>query len=147
MAADFPGFDSDLAVLHKRCIKHGISSPVGPAKNGRPYIKGQVHIDLCEVFNKQMVKSTIFKNRYRTLRLDDVSKALLGHGKFGDGEITGANVADLPIQAQKPYVLQDARLVLELVQVNNGQVIALMKAISELVGLSLERTCHTGLST
>jgi DNA polymerase I len=147
MAMDLQGFDSDLTVLHKRCLKYSIPSPIGFTASGRPYIKGRIHIDLYEVFNKQMVKSTFFKNRYRTPRLDDVSKALLGHGKFGDGEITGANVADLPIEAQKPYVLQDARLVLELVQVNNGQVIALMKAISELVGLSLERTCHTGLST
>jgi DNA polymerase, archaea type len=139
---------SDLFVLNERCLKNGIPSPVEfDLQTGRPYIRGRVHIDLYEVFSKQMVKSTIFKDRYRTLKLDDVAQALLGHGKFGSGGIDGANVRNLPVEVQKAYVLQDARLVAELLEVNGGQVIALMKAISELVGLDVEQTCHTSLST
>jgi DNA polymerase, archaea type len=138
---------SDLFVLNERCLKNGIPSPVEfDPQTGRPYIRGRVHIDLYEVFSKQMVKSTIFKDRYRTLKLDDVAQALLGHGKFGSGDIDGANVRNLPVEVQKAYVLQDARLVAELLQIDDGQVIALMKAISELVGLDLEQTCHSSLS-
>lgn len=138
---------SDLAVLNERCLKNGVPSPVEfDHQTGRPSIKGKMHIDLYEVFKKEMVKSTIFKNRYRTLKLDDVARSLLGHGKFGD-RITGANVAGMPVDVQKSYVLQDAKLVAELLKVNGGQVLALMKSISELVGLGLEQTCHSGLST
>jgi DNA polymerase, archaea type len=139
-------YSSDLVVLNERCLKNRIPSPVAfDARTGRPYIKGKVHIDLYEVFKKEMVKSTIFKNKYRTLKLEDVAHAVLGHGKFGSGSVTGANVGDMPIDIQKSYVLQDARLVAELLQVNDGQVITLMKAISELTGFDLEQTCHTSL--
>jgi DNA polymerase I len=138
---------SDLAILNERCLKNGLPSPVEfDHRTGRPYIKGKVHIDLYEVFRKEMVKSTIFKNRYRTLKLDDVAQALLGRGKLGAGEITGANVAGMAVDVQKSYVLQDAKLVVDLVEVNGGQLIALMKAIAELVGLGLEQTCHSSLS-
>jgi DNA polymerase I len=138
---------SDLAVLNERCLKNRVPSPVEfDPRTGRPYISGKMHIDLYEVFKKEMVKSTIFKNRYRTLKLDEVAQALLGHGKFGDG-ISGVNVAGMSVDVQKSYVLQDAKLVAELLQVNGGQVIALMKAISELVGLGMEQTCNTSLSS
>lgn len=138
---------SDLVTLNERCLKNGIPSPVAfDARTGRPYIKGKVHIDLYEVFRKEMMKSTIFRNRYRSLRLEDVALALLGHGKFGDGRIMGTDVGSMPVDIQKSYVLQDAVLIAELLRANGGQVIELMKAISELVGLDLEQTCHTSLS-
>jgi DNA polymerase, archaea type len=138
---------TDLVVLNERCVKNGIPSPVEfDSRTGRPYIKGKAHIDLYEVFKKEMVKSIIFKNKYRTLKLDDVSQTLIGKGKFGVGQVSGSNIGTMPVGVQKAYVLQDARLVSELVQVNGGQVIALMKALSELVGLDLEQTCQSSIS-
>lgn len=138
---------SDLVVLNERCVKNRILSPIEfDSRTGRPYIKGKAHIDLHEVFKKEMVKSTIFKNKYRTLKLDDVSQALIRKGKFVAGQVSGSNIGTMPVGVQKAYVLQDARLVSELVQINGGQVIALMKAISELVGLDLEQTCQSSIS-
>jgi DNA polymerase elongation subunit (family B) len=139
--------NSDLAVLNERCIKNGVPSPVKFSWNGRPTIENKTHIDLCEVFKKEMVRGTIFKNKYRTLKLEDVSQALLGKGKHGFGAISGANVDTLTVEEQKEYVLQDAQLVMELSKVNNGQIMSLMQAISELTRLSLEQVCHTSLST
>jgi DNA polymerase, archaea type len=147
MMLDNDDFSSDLAVLNERCIKNGIASPVKFSWNGRPCIENRIHIDLCEVFRKELVKGTIFKNRYRTLKLQDVSQALLGKGKYGSGAISGANVHTLTVEQQKQYVLQDTQLVMDLSKANNGQVIDLMQAISELVGLSLEQVCHSNLST
>jgi DNA polymerase, archaea type len=140
-------FSSDLAVLNERCIKNGISSPVKFSWNGRPTIENRIHIDLCEVFRKELVRGTILKNKYRTLKLEDVSQALLGKGKYGEGAISGANVHTLSIEQQKQYVLQDAQLVMDLSKANNGQIMSLMQAISELTGLSLEQVCHSNLST
>jgi DNA polymerase I len=140
-------FSSDLAVLNERCIKNGVSSPVRFTWNGRPTIENRIHIDLCEVFRKELVRGTIFKNKYRTLKLEDVSQALLGKGKYGEGAISGANVHTLSIEQQKQYVLQDAQLVMDLSKANNGQIMSLMQAISELTGLSLEQVCHSNLST
>jgi DNA polymerase I len=140
-------FSSDLAVLNERCVKNGISSPVKFSWNGRPNIENRIHIDLCEVFRKELVRGTIFKNKYRTLKLEDVCQALLGKGKYGEGAISGANVHTLSIEQQKQYVLQDAQLVMDLSKANNGQIMSLMQAISELTGLTLEQVCHSNLST
>jgi DNA polymerase elongation subunit (family B) len=140
-------FGSDLVVLNERCIKNQIPSPVKFSWNGKPFIDNRTHIDLCEVFRKELVKGTVFKNRYRTLKLDDVSQGVLGKGKYGSGTISGANVHTFTIEQQKQYVLQDAALVMDLSKVNNGQIMSLMQVISELTGLSLEQVCHSSLST
>jgi DNA polymerase elongation subunit (family B) len=147
MMPDNKGFSSDLAVLNERCIKNGLPSLVKFTQNGRPYIEDRIHIDLCEVFKKQLVKGTIFKNKYRTLKLQDVCQALLSKGKYGSGVISGANVHALTIDEQKQYVLQDAQLVMDLSKANDGQIMSLMQAISELTRLSLEQVCHSSLST
>jgi hypothetical protein len=68
------------------------------SRNGKPYIDNRSHIDLCEVFRKELVRGTIFKNKYRTLKLQDVSQGVLGKGKYGEGTITGANVHTLTIE-------------------------------------------------
>jgi hypothetical protein len=78
-------FSSDLAVLNERCIKNGVPSPVKFSWNGKPCVENRIHIDLYEVFRKELVKGTIFKNKYRTLRLEDVSQVLMGKGKYGEG--------------------------------------------------------------
>jgi DNA polymerase I len=139
--------NSDLAVLNERCIKNGVPSPVKFLWNGRPTIEGRIHIDLCEVFRKELVKGTIFRNKYRTLKLEDVSQALLRKGKHGSGVISGANVHTLTVEQQKQYVLRDSHLVMDLSRANNGQIMSLMQAISELAGLLLEQVCHSNLST
>src|SRR5215213_220704 len=123
-------FGSDLVVLNERCIKNQIPSPVKFSWNGKPFIDNRTHIDLCEVFRKELIKGTIFKNKYRTGKLEDVSQALLGKGKYGAGAINGANVHTLPIEQQKQYVLQDAQLLMELSRANNGQIVSLMQAIA-----------------
>jgi DNA polymerase I len=139
-------FSSDLIVLNERCIKNQIPSPVKFSWNGKPCIENRMHIDLCEVFRKELVKGTIFKNRYRTLKLEDVSQALLGEGKYSSGTISGANAHSLTIEQQKQYVLQDAQLAMDLSKANNEQILSLMQAISELTGLNLEQVCHSSLS-
>ncbi len=70
-------------------------------------IIGQKHIDLHSVFGKPMVQTTIFKNSYRTLKLDEVSKALLGDG-IDSGKykgLTGSDFQTLPVEEQKNYAL------------------------------------------
>jgi hypothetical protein len=82
------GVDSDLAVLHNRCLANGVNSIVDFNSSGIPYIRGQKHVDLYNVFGKPMVQNTIFKNAYRTLKLDEVSKAVLGDNSI-DAEEAG----------------------------------------------------------
>ena len=100
------GVDSDLAVLHNRCLANGIDSIVDFNSAGIPYIRGQKHIDLHSVFGKPMVQTTIFKNAYRTLRLDEVSKGCIRRqylkevaGKYKG--LTGKDIQTLSIEEQK----------------------------------------------
>jgi DNA polymerase I len=146
------GVDSDLATLHTRCLANGVSSIVDFNSAGIPYVRGRKHIDLHSIFGKPMVQTTIFKNAYRTLKLNEVSKAVLSSeqsleavGKYKG--LTGKEVQSLSIEEQKKYVLRDAKLVMQLSKHNNGEVLDAMKAISELTGLDFERVCRTGISS
>jgi hypothetical protein len=142
------GLDSDLAVLHSRCLANGIDSIIDISTKV-PCVRGKKHIDLHSVFAKPMVQTTIFKNTYRTLKLDDVSKAVLGDGNEAGkyNRLTGHDIHTLPIEEQKKYVLRDAELVMHLSQHNNFEVLDAMRAISEITGLEFEKVCRTGLST
>lgn len=148
------GVDSDLATLHGRCLANGIDSIVDFNSAGMPYVRDRNHIDLHSVFGKPMVQTTIFKNAYRTLKLDEVSRAVLSGeqqtveavaGKYKG--LTGKDVQSVPIEEQKKYVLRDAELVMRLSKHNNSEVLDALEAISELTGLDFERVCRTGIST
>ena len=67
-----------------------------------PFIEGQTRIDLYKVFRNEMLKTSIFKNKYRSLKLNDVSIALLGKGKLSD--IDGENARSKSVNEQKQYL-------------------------------------------
>ncbi len=138
--------------MHNRCLANGVDSVIDFNSAGIPYIRGQKHIDLHSVFGKPMVQTTIFKNAYRTLKLEEVSKAVLGDGSVETGEgkykgLTGKDIHTLSVEEQRKYVLRDAELVIQLSKHNNGEVLDAMKSISEITGLDFERVCGTGIST
>lgn len=73
-----------------------------------------------------MVQTTIFKNAYRTLKLDEVSRTVLKNnnndsdaGKYK--QLTGGDIYELPFEEQKAYVLRDAELVMQLSKHNNSR--------------------------
>ena len=143
------GVDSDLAILYNRDSTIGVDSIVDFNYAGIPYIRGQKHIDPYSVFGKPMVQTTIFKNAYRTLKLDEVCKAVLRDLKI-DGKykgFTGKDIPTLSVEEQKKYVLRDAELVMQLSKHNNGEVLGAMRAISELTNLDFEKVCRTGISS
>jgi DNA polymerase, archaea type len=145
------GIDSDLAVLHGRCTANGIDSIINLSSR-TPYINGQTHIDLHSVFGKPMVQTSIFKNAYRTLKLDEVSRAVLKNDNDDDcagkyKQLTGGDIHELHVEEQKAYVLRDAELVMQLSKHNNSEVLDAMKALAEITGLDFERVCRTGIST
>ncbi|MGC1931804.1 MAG: hypothetical protein WA667_22780 [Candidatus Nitrosopolaris sp.] len=87
------GIYGDLVVLDSNFRLNGIESIIRYDKfTGIPYIKYSnygnsnsnctIDIDLLQVFAKLPVKYVIFKNRYKSLHLHDVSTALLGYGKL-----------------------------------------------------------------
>jgi DNA polymerase elongation subunit (family B) len=96
----------DLGILYERCQANGIDNIIFKSKKGsRTYysIPGLNHIDLYQVYSKVMVQDTIYNRSYRTHKLDDVSKALLGHGKYKG--LSGEDFLKLPIKDRKKYSL------------------------------------------
>jgi DNA polymerase I len=81
-----------------------------------------------------MVQDTIYNRSYRTHKLDDVSKALLGHGKYKG--LSGKDFLKLSIKDRKKYSLRDSELVMDA-----------MYAISEITGLEFDHVCRTNLTT
>jgi DNA polymerase elongation subunit (family B) len=136
--------NSDLAILYERCVANDIQSIVSLGPNGVPYIGYPKHIDLCNVHSKVMVQDTIYKKAYRTHKLDEVSKVLLGHGKYKD--FSGKDFKSLPIEEQIKYSLRDSELVMALSKHNDFEVLDAMLAISEITGLDFELVCKTNLS-
>ena len=138
----------DLGILYERCEANGIDNIVSKSRYGRRTyysIPGLNHIDLYQVYSKQMVQDTIYNRAYRTHKLHDVSKSLLDHGKYKD--LSGKDFLKLPVKEQKKYVLRDSELVMELSKHNNYEVLDAMLAISEITGLNFGRVCSTNLTT
>lgn len=145
------GIYGDLAVLDTNFRLNGIESIIRYDKfSGIPYIKCSnygnsscpIDIDLLQVFAKPLVKYVIFKNRYKSLHLHDVSTALLGYGKLSSGK----NIRTLSVAERKAYCLQDARIVADLVRINNGDIMKTMQVISKHIGLPFDEVCHKGMT-
>ena len=144
------GIDSDLVILDNRSKANGIKSLVAYDKANIPFLNciDHTHIDLYYIFSKPMIQTTIFNNKYRTFKLDDVSKAILGKDKGGKFEgMDGKNILTLSVEKQKKYVLRDAQLVMDLVSHNDAEILDCMKSLSEITGLEFERVYRTGLSS
>lgn len=67
------GVDSDLTVLNERFIKNGQTSIIGYDNKGFPFVEGSRHIDLYKVFRNPIIRTSVFNNRYRSLKLNDVA--------------------------------------------------------------------------
>ena len=96
-----------------------------------PYIKSHgnknktTDIDLVKVFAKPLVKYVIFKNRYKSLHLDEVAMALLGYGKL-EGR-SGADISNLSIDKRKAYCMHDAHIIADLIKLKNGDIMKTMQ--------------------
>ena len=148
------GIDGDLVVLDTNFRLNGIESIISYDKFiGIPYIKcgnycnsngsSTINIDLLKVFVKPLVKYVIFKNRYKSLHLQDVSTALLGYGKLASGK----DVMNLSVAERKAYCQHDAHIVADLLKIKNGDILKIMQVIAHHSGLRLDEVCHRGMTS
>jgi hypothetical protein len=161
----FSGKDSDLKIIDDVCLYYDIPSIIGFDKRGVPYVRGYgyhlcvtspfyarmnkfdwyYHIDLYQIYNKPLVKTMIYQNKYRDLKLDTVTRAIIEEGKFE--RLDGLQIQNLPKEKQIEYVAQDANLVMKLSKHNNYEILDVMNAISIITRVPFDRVCHTGIST
>lgn len=143
------GRDSDFFIIYQRCLYHNIDSPFEIAGKyiGLKKDSENKHIDLIKVFEKPIIKDSIFEDRYRTAGLDAVSSALLGISKYDNIDAGSVNLfIEKKIEEQKKYVKRDAEIVMLLAQYNNCLVLRLMKVFSNYSELDYFKTCNTNVS-
>jgi len=140
------GRNSDLVILDKRLKANGIPSIISYNRLDVPYINDHVHIDALKIYDKPMVKTTIYKNKYQTsMSLGNVAKAIIGRGKYKD--YSGADFDNLgSIEDKRSYVIEDSQLLIDLLQYNDYEVLRLMDSIASLTRLSFDVVCRTGIA-
>jgi DNA polymerase elongation subunit (family B) len=138
----------DLSILYERCKKHGITQQciVKLGNKGLPYIRGDhKHIDLLNVYSKEVVKDGMYPRAYRTNKLDDVSKGLLGYGKYNNH--SGADFKALSFEEQIQYSLTDSKLVMDLAKYRDYEALDAMLAIAEITRPDIQKICQIKLAT
>jgi DNA polymerase, archaea type len=141
------GRDSDLFVLHQRCIFHHLISPIEVKKTYAKLVdSNKKHIDLNKVFSKPIIQNGVFEGRYRTTDLDTVSQALLGVGKYGKLNAGSSDIFSLPVEEQMRYVRRDSELAMLLAQHNNCLALRLMKDFAGYAQMDYYLACHTEIS-
>lgn len=140
------GIDSDLKVLFDACNYHNIPQIV-KIENGYPNlnIKDSIHIDFFKVISNPTLRQ-VYKGKYDNCKLDTITKGFIGHGKYKG--ISGFEAEDplLSLADKLAYVKEDSRLLIELVQYKDYEIMGLMLAISEIIGYRLDITCNTQMA-
>ncbi len=99
------GRDSDF-IMHQRCMYHNLESSFEIGYNGK-YIglkkdSENRHIDLIKVFEKPVIKDSVFDGRYRTAGLDTVSSAIQDISKYDNIDAGSVNVfSEKTVEEQK----------------------------------------------
>ena len=140
------GRDSDLFILHQRCLLYGLKSPIELRKTYAQFKdKNKKHIDLVKVFEKPIIQNGVFEGRYRTTDLNTVSISLLHIGKYSDLNAGLVDITSLSNQEQENYVMRDAELTMLLAQYNNCLVLRIMKIFAHYAEMDYILTCHTSV--
>ncbi len=136
----FNGDNFDLQYLINRAKKLGIPPTDNPVRlrggfrgNPEAELEYGVHIDLYRFFHNRSIQIYAFRNRYSEVRLETVSQALLGEGKFKLPD----QIDKIPVNLLAQYNLQDAKLNMRLTQFDNDLVMGLI--------LLLMRVSHQGM--
>ena len=170
----FRGQDSDLFILHQRCLLHKINSPIGFTRKGSPYVLNRQHIDLYEVFSKNIIKNSVFDKAYRTNGLNDVGLALVRVGKYDNVQNTCKRTQQhnhynhklnnttngltaptlLTVAEQKAYNRRDAEIPMLLAQHGNNLILRIMEGITRFAypdeytnPQTLIKVCRTSITT
>ncbi len=140
------GRDSDLFILHQRCLLYGLKSPIELRKTYAQFKdKNKKHIDLVKVFEKPIIQNGVFEGRYRTTDLITVSISLLHIGKYSDLNAGLVDITSLSFKEQESYVMRDAELTMLLAQYNNCLVLRIIKIFAHYADMDYFLTCHTSV--
>jgi len=141
------GRNSDLFILHQRCLLYSLKSPIELRKTYAQFKdRNKKHIDLVKVFEKPIIQNGVLEGRYRTTDLNSVSISLLHFGKYSNLNASLGDITSLSIKEQEKYVMRDAELTMLLAQYNNCLVLRIIKVFANYAEMDYFLTCHTSVS-
>lgn len=141
------GRDSDLFILHQRCLLYGLRSPIELRKTyAQLKDKNKKHINLIRVFEKPIIQNGVFGGIYRTTDLNTVSASLLHIGKYSDLNAGLIDITTLSIEQQEKYVMKDAELTMPLAQYNKCLALRIINIFAYYAEMDYSMTCHTNIS-
>ena len=126
----FNGDEFDFPYLANRALRLGIplsEIPIFIRKKMALY-KNSIHIDLYKFFEIRAMQIYAFKQKYKVISLDAVSKALLGEGKINKRKW----VNEMSYHELINYCMKDAELSLRLSTYDNNLVMNLMLVLARL---------------
>lgn len=143
--ATFNGDDFDLPYLYNRANRIGVArekNSIVIGREGASFLRA-AHIDLYSLFMNKSIQVYAFDNKYREHTLESIAQSILGKGKA---------ILDKPVSEMTPdelagYSFGDARLVYELLTVNDNLLLRLIFVIARISRLPLEDVCRHGVSS
>jgi DNA polymerase elongation subunit (family B) len=146
---DGSDFDSDLAMLHKRCKRYHIPSMVEikMARSGKCYAvfkdPNYIHIDVCSAVSNPIMIGVNEKHGiiYNSNKLGEVSEAY-GYG----GKLQGLTGVDAVTKGSKEQLLaynaSDVDSTRKILQHNNYEILDLYYMISKVANIPFNMACH-----
>ena len=140
----FNGDDFDLPYLKNRGEKLGIEREKIPIMLGREgaTLRTGIHLDLYRFFMNKSIQIYAFDNRYREHTLEGVATALLGVGKV---PLTKTLAELTPLELAE-YSYRDAKLLHDLITMNDRLVLRLIAVIARIGRTPMEDVCRHGVS-
>jgi DNA polymerase elongation subunit (family B) len=145
----FNGDNFDLLYLVNRAKKLDIPPQDIPIRmrggfrgNPEASLEYGVHIDLYRFFHNRSIQIYAFRNRYREVRLENLSQALLGEGKLQLPD----QINKIPTHLLAEYNWQDSHLTMRLSQFDNDLVMNLILLLMRLSRQSMHDLTRTAVS-
>jgi DNA polymerase I len=134
----FNGDEFDLKYMYNRALRLGINDIdiplINEIRNKTFKVKNSIHIDLYRFFSLKAIQTYAFKNKYKQVSLNNVSKVLINKTKIENDK----NISDLNYYELLKYCMNDAELTLELTSFNEDLVMNLILIIQRLTRLPIE---------
>jgi DNA polymerase I len=141
----FNGDSFDFPYIANRALRLGIPIVEIPIslRERMSFWKDSIHIDLYKFFSIRAMMIYAFAQKYKSVDLDTVSKALLKEGKY-----VGENkwVGDMPYGELIKYCMKDAELTMRLTTFNSNIVMNLILVLSRLSYMPIENVSRKSIS-
>lgn len=140
----FNGDDFDLPYIFNRALRLNIPLSEIPIsmREKMTFWNNAIHLDLYKFFGIRAMQTYAFAQKYKTIGLDAISKALLGRGKNDNGKW----VKDMNYEELLSYCMNDAQLTMDLTTYNDNLVMNLILVLARLSKMPVDNVSRKSIS-